>query len=113
MYELYEVNTDRLLKRGSVEDIARYIGCSKSYVWHCTKNKLLLNWCYYVKRIYRKDRHRKHYDVYQDGVLVDECMDIRDIAQTYYMCENNVRDIARLGRTTKDGISFKERTDYE
>ena len=113
MYELYEVNTDRLLERGSLRDIAIYVGCSESYASHCSKHNLILCYGYYVKRVGRKDSHRKQFDVYEDGVLVDEGLSARDISNKYYLSIHYVHHLNKLGRETKDGISIKESTENE
>ena len=113
MYELYEVNTDKLLCVGSVDEIAKYTGFSISSIRTCSITGAYLHWQYYVIYVGRKKSKCKQFDVYQGGVLVDEGLSARDIADKYYLSVHYVHHLCKLGRETKDGISIKESTENE
>lgn len=107
MYELYEAN--KLLHVGTIKEISNYIAYSVGTIRSCLCRGQLVGGRYHLKRVGNIDRHRKRYDVYQNGVLVAENLDIREVSKTYIVSEPYIRNIARLERPTKDGLLFKER----
>ena len=109
MYELYEIENNEPIFVGTIKEISNIIAYTEATIRSSIFHKTLIGKQYYVKRVGSMNTHRNVYDVYDDGILVAECLDAKEIADKYFLSESYVRSSARMERPTKDGLLFKRR----
>lgn len=109
MYELYEIEINEPIFVGTIKEISNIIAYTESTIRSSVYKNTLIGKQYYVKRVGKMNTHRNFYDVYDDGILVAECLDTKMIADKYFLSESYIRSMARMGKPTKDGLLFKRR----